>query len=198
MTDRTQELKKIKEEVIGLTPSALAQERIVNKVFPVIGEGDHHAKLMFIGEAPGEHEAKTGRPFVGRAGKFLNELLESIGVPRESVYITNIVKDRPPKNRDPLPEEIELYAPFLDRQIALIKPKVIATLGRFSMQYIMNRYELSFELGSISALHGKVFETEIAGEKVKIVPLYHPAVALYDGSKRGELLEDFKVLKTLI
>jgi DNA polymerase len=198
MTDRTQELKKIKEEIVNLTGSALAEERKVNKVFPVIGEGDHFAKIIFIGEAPGENEAKTGRPFVGRAGKFLNELLESINVPRESVYITNIVKDRPPKNRDPLPEEIEQYAPFLDRQIAIIKPNVIATLGRFSMQYIMNRYGLEWEIGPISALHGKVFDTIIAGEKVKIVPLYHPAVALYDGSKRGELLEDFKVLKTLI
>jgi uracil-DNA glycosylase family 4 len=196
--ERTDELKRIKDEIIALSGSALADERVANKVFPVIGEGDHHAKLIFIGEAPGENEAKTGRPFVGRAGKFLNELLESIDVPRESVYITNIVKDRPPKNRDPLPEEIDMYAPFLDRQIAIIKPKVIATLGRFSMQYIMNRYGLEWEIDPISSLHGKIFDTEIAGEKVKIVPLYHPAVALYDGSKRGELLEDFKVLKSLI
>jgi uracil-DNA glycosylase family 4 len=196
--ERTEALKKIKDEVVLLTSSPLAQERIANKTFPVIGEGDHYAKIMFIGEAPGENEAKTGRPFVGRAGKFLNELLESIGVARESVYITNIVKDRPPKNRDPLPEEIDAYAPFLDRQIAIIKPKVIATLGRFSMQYIMNRYGLELEIGPISTLHGKVFDTEIAGEKVKIAPLYHPAVALYDGSKREELLEDFKVLKSLI
>jgi uracil-DNA glycosylase family 4 len=198
MTDRTEALRKIKDEVVNLTSSPLAQERIKNEVFPVIGEGDHFAKIIFIGEAPGESEAKTGRPFVGRAGKFLNELLESIAVPRESVYITNIVKDRPPKNRDPQPEEIEMYAPFLDKQIEIIKPKVIATLGRFSMQYIMNRYGLDFEIGPISTLHGKIFETIISGEKVKIVPLYHPAVALYDGSKRGELLEDFKVLKTLI
>lgn len=196
--ERTDELKRIKDEVVHLANSPLQAERIANHVFPVIGEGDHHAKLMFIGEAPGENEAKTGRPFVGKAGKFLDELLASIDLPRASVYITNIVKDRPPKNRDPLPEEIELYAPFLDRQIAIIKPKVIATLGRFSMQYIMNRYGLEWETGPISSLHGKVFDTEIAGEKVKIVPLYHPAVALYDGSKRGELLEDFKVLKSLI
>ena len=198
MTDNAHELKKIKDDVVGLTGSVLADERIANKTFPVIGEGNDNAKIIFIGEAPGENEAKTGRPFVGRAGKFFNELLESIGLPREDVYITNIVKDRPPKNRDPLPEEIDMYAPFLDRQVAVIKPTVIATLGRFSMDYVMKRYGLSTELGAISALHGKVFDTEIAGEKVKIVPLYHPAVALYDGSKRGELLEDFKILKTLI
>jgi len=196
--ERTKNLELIEQEVIDLKNSALADERRANGTLPVIGDGDNRAKIVFIGEAPGEKEAKTGKPFVGRAGKFLNELLESIGMPRESVYITNIVKDRPPKNRDPLTEEIEMYAPFLDKQIAIIKPKVIATLGRFSMQYIMDRYGLEAEVGPISDLHGKVFDTEISGEKVKIVPLYHPAVALYNGSKRTELMNDFKVLKTLI
>ena len=198
MDDRTEKLKQIKEEVLKLEASPLYAERIKNNVFPVIGEGDHFAQIMFIGEAPGENEAKTGRPFCGRSGKLLDEFLASIKIPRESVYITNIVKDRPPKNRDPLPEEIEIYAPFLDRQIEIIKPKVIATLGRFSMQYIMNRYGLDFELGPISDLHGKVFETEISGEKVKVVPLYHPAVAIYNQHTKETLMEDFKVLKTLI
>lgn len=198
MDDRTEKLKKIKDEVINLKSSPLYTERINNNVFPVIGEGDHFAQIMFIGEAPGENEAKTGRPFCGRSGKLLDEFLASIKIPRESVYITNIVKDRPPKNRDPLPEEIEIYAPFLDRQIEIIKPKVIATLGRFSMQYIMNRYGLDFELGPISSLHGKVFETVIASEKVKVVPLYHPAVAIYNQHSKVTLMEDFKVLKTLI
>ncbi len=198
MDDRTEKLKQIKEEVLKLEASPLYAERIKNNVFPVIGEGDHFAQIMFIGEAPGENEAKTGRPFCGRSGKLLDEFLASIKIPRESVYITNIVKDRPPKNRDPLPEEIEIYAPFLDRQIEIIKPKVLATLGRFSMQYIMNRYRLDFELGPISSLHGKVFETEISGEKVKVVPLYHPAVAIYNQHTKETLMEDFKVLKTLI
>ena len=198
MDDRTEKLKQIKEEVLKLEASPLYAERIKNNVFPVIGEGDHFAQIMFIGEAPGENEAKTGRPFCGRSGKLLDEFLASIKIPRESVYVTNIVKDRPPKNRDPLPEEIEIYAPFLDRQIEIIKPKVIATLGRFSMQYIMNRYGLDFELGPISNLHGKVFETEISGEKVKVVPLYHPAVAIYNQHTKETLMEDFKVLKTLI
>jgi len=146
MVNATEALKKIKDEIINLKNSPLCLERIKNKVFPVIGEGDHGAKIMFIGEAPGKNEAETGRPFCGRSGKLLDEFLASINIPRESVYITNIVKDRPPKNRDPLPEEIEIYAPFLDRQIEIIKPKIIATLGRFSMQYIMNRYGLSSEL----------------------------------------------------
>lgn len=198
MDERTLALKKIKEEVLGLKESSLYEERIKNNVFPVIGEGSHFAEIMFIGEAPGEKEAATGRPFVGRSGQFLNELLESVGIKREDVYITNIVKDRPPKNRDPRPDEISLYAPFLDRQIEIIKPKAIATLGRFSMEYVMNRYGLSSELGPISKLHGKAFETEIGGKKVKVVPLYHPAVALYNPGSKDELKEDFKILKSLL
>ncbi|MBX4195509.1 uracil-DNA glycosylase [Candidatus Parcubacteria bacterium] len=194
---KTEELKKIKDEVIKISGD-LADLRKKEKYFPVIGEGSHDASIIFIGEAPGENEAKTGRPFVGRAGKFLDELLASVGIPREEVYITNIVKDRPPKNRDPFPEEIALYAPFMDRQIEIIKPKVIATLGRFSMQYVMNRYSLDWELGPISNLHGKVFDTEIEGQKVKVVPLFHPAAAIYNQHLKSTLIEDFKVLKTLI
>lgn len=197
MDKKTAKLKKIKDEVVEIG-GELADLRREGKYFPVLGEGSHDAHIMFVGEAPGENEAKQGRPFVGRSGKFLNELLESVGIKREDVYITNIVKDRPPKNRDPRPDEIELYSVFLDRQIEIIKPKVIATLGRFSMEYVMKRYGLDFEVGPISKLHGQVFDTEVEGQKVKVVPLYHPAVALYDGSKRGELLEDFKVLKTLV
>lgn len=195
---RTELLRKIKDEIFELEGSLLADERRANGVLPVIGEGSRHADIILIGEAPGENEARTGRPFVGRAGQVLNELLLSAHIPRDEVYITNIVKDRPPKNRDPLPAEIELYAPFLDRQIEIIQPKVIATLGRFSMQYVMTRYNLASQLGSISVLHGKIFETEIGYGKVKIVPLFHPAVAVYDSSKKSDLIEDFKVLKTLI
>jgi len=198
MDPRSEALKQIKQEVLGLETSPLYAERVKNKVNPVVGEGDSYTDIMFVGEAPGENEAKTGRPFCGRSGKLLDEFLLSINIPRESVYITNIVKDRPPKNRDPLPEEIEIYAPFLDRQIEIIQPKVIATLGRFSMQYIMNRYGLSSKLEPISELHGQVFETEIAGQKVNVVPLYHPAVAIYNQHSKATLLEDFKVLKELI
>ena len=137
--DRSQALKQIREEVQNLKESPLYQERVNNQTLPVIGEGSHNAQLMFIGEAPGRNEAKTGRPFCGSAGKILDDLLTSIGVKREAVYITNIVKDRPPSNRDPLPEEIAIYGPFLDRQIDIIKPLVIVTLGRFSMSYIMEK-----------------------------------------------------------
>ena len=195
---RDKALKKIKDEVIALEASPLYAERVKNKYLPVIGEGNHEAEIIFVGEAPGENEAKTGRPFCGRAGKVLDELLVSVGIARKDVYVTNIVKDRPPGNRDPFPDEIEVYAPFLDRQIEIIKPKVIATLGRFSMQYVMNRYGLEWELSSISNIHGKVFEAEMSwGDKAKVVPLYHPAAAIYNQHLLDTLKEDFKVLTTL-
>lgn len=198
MVDRSAELKKIKDEVLALTTSPLYEYRVSNDYFPVIGEGNHSAKIMFVGEAPGENEAKTGRPFCGRAGKVLDDLLSSVGIDRKDVYVTNIVKDRPPGNRDPLPDEIALYAPFLDRQIKIIQPEVIATLGRFSMQYVMNRYGLELELDGISKIHGQVFETEIEGKKVKVVPLYHPAAAIYNQHLLDTLREDFKVLTKLL
>ncbi len=192
---RTELMRAVKDEVINLKKSPLYKERVKNKVFPVIGEGSHHAKIMFIGEAPGKNEAATGRPFCGAAGKVLDELLASVSIKRSGVYVTNIVKDRPTMNRDPLPEEIKVYAPFLDRQISIIKPKVIATLGRFSMDYIMKRFGLEDELKSISQIHGQVFEAETDYGKVKIIPLYHPAVALYNRSETDTLKKDFKTLK---
>ena len=191
---RYQALKKIRDELIDLTESPLYEYRRKNGYHPVIGEGNHHATIMFVGEAPGENEAKQGRPFCGAAGKVLDELIVLIGLKREDVYITNIVKDRPPENRDPLPAEIELYSPFLDRQIKIIQPTVIATLGRYSMKYIMERYDLFFELSPISQIHGKVFETKIDYGIVKIVPLYHPAVALYSSSQKTVLMADFQTL----
>ncbi|OGN10216.1 MAG: hypothetical protein A3J46_05940 [Candidatus Yanofskybacteria bacterium RIFCSPHIGHO2_02_FULL_41_11] len=196
--DRTEQLKKIKEEVLGLKTSPLYKERVKNKVFPVIGEGSHCAKIMFVGEAPGKNEAATGRPFVGAAGKFLNELLVFVRIKREDVYITNIVKDRPPFNRDPLPEEIEIYAPFLDKQINLIQPEIIATLGRFSMDYIMKRFNLNDKLKPISQLHGNVFESKAPYGNIKIVPLYHPAVVIYNNSMKDTLKKDFEILRSLI
>ncbi len=191
-------LKEIKEEVINLKESPLYKIRIKNKVFPVIGEGNHYAKIMFIGEAPGKNEAETGRPFCGAAGRVLSEMLDSIGLERKDVYVTNIVKDRPPENRDPLPEEIKIYAPFLDKQIEAIKPEIIATLGRFSMAYVMQKFGLQNELKSISQIHGKVFESKWSFGNIKIIPLYHPAATLYQNSLREDLSKDFKTIKSLI
>lgn len=188
-------LKQIKEEVIALKEGQLSKLRRETKMFPVIGEGSHDATIMFIGEAPGKNEAATGKPFCGASGRVLSELIQSIGLRREDVYITNVVKDRPPDNRDPLPEEIKLYAPFLDRQIEILQPKVIATLGRYSMAYIMQKFGLIDELKSISQIHGKVFEAKTSGGVISIIPLYHPAVALYQNSLKEQMFKDFIVLK---
>jgi DNA polymerase len=193
--DRTGLLRQIRDEVFQFTNSPLYKERTKNKVFPVIGEGNHHAEIMFIGEAPGRNEAATGRPFCGAAGRVLDELLAHVGILRKDVYVTNIVKDRPPGNRDPYPEEIATYAPFLDRQIMIIQPKVIVTLGRFSMRYIMEKYGLGYLLDSISKLHGRVFEAVLPYGNVKIIPLYHPAVAVYDATMLPVLKKDVEALK---
>ena len=196
--NRTEQLRQIKEEIINLKNSPLYKERIKNGVFPVIGEGSHYAKIMFVGEAPGRNEAKTGRPFCGAAGKILDELFVSVGIDRKDVYVTNIVKDRPPFNRDPLPEEIKVYGPFLDRQIEIIQPEVIATLGRFSMDYIVRKFGLVDTYTgqtSISKMHGKTFDAEVGYGKIKIIPLYHPAVAIYNSTIKDTLMKDFQVLK---
>ena len=195
MTDRTELMREIKEEVLALKESSLYADRVKNGVHPVIGEGSHYAKIMFVGEAPGKNEAATGRPFCGASGKILDELLESAGIKRSDVYITNIVKDRPPFNRDPLPDEIAAYGPFLDRQIEIIQPKAIATLGRYAMRYIMEKFGLAEKLEPISKSHGKVFGAKTAYGKIKIVVLYHPAVAVYNAHTKNDLKRDFKVLK---
>ncbi len=179
--------------MLNLKESPLYQYRIQNKFFPVIGEGNHYAEIMFVGEAPGKNEAKTGRPFCGASGKILDELLASAKILRQDVYITNIVKDRPPMNRDPLPEEIKIYGLFLDRQINIIQPKTIATLGRYAMGYIMMKFGLENQLKTISMMHGKTFITETAYGKINIVPLYHPAVAIYNANSKGVLKKDFQI-----
>lgn len=195
--NRTDLMKKIKDEVLNLKKSPLYKYRTENNFFPVIGEGSHTAEIMFVGEAPGKNEAKTGRPFCGAAGKILDELLSHVKIPRESVYITNIVKDRPQNNRDPLPDEIEIYGPFLDRQIEIIQPKVIASLGRYSMDYIMKKFGLDLELQPISKAHGKMFDALASYGPIKIAVLYHPCVAIYNRSKLPDLKKDFEILGNL-
>lgn len=196
--DRYELMKKIRDEIMELESSPLYQYRLQNKNYPVIGEGNHTAHIMFVGEAPGKNEAETGRPFCGRSGNILDLLIASIGINRQDVYITNVVKDRPPGNRDPLPEEIEIYAPFLDRQIEIIQPKVIATLGRFSMDYIFKKFNLEDVLSPISKLHGKSFKVNTPHGEMIIVALYHPAVAVYNASMLDTLKKDFEVLKNAI
>ena len=151
----------------------------------VMGVGDDNADILFIGEAPGKNEDLKGEPFVGAAGKFLDEMLAGIGMDRSQVYITNIVKYRPPNNRDPLPDEKKAFWPFLVRQIMVIKPKIIATLGRHSMEYFLPDRR-------ITQIHGQPKRISFDGRKIVIVPLYHPAAALYNSNLRETLVEDFQ------
>lgn len=192
------QLKQIADEVRNLEASPLFMYREAQHYLPVIGEGNVDAQIMFIGEAPGEQEAKRGRPFVGASGRFLDELLQSIQMERADVYITNIVKDRPPENRDPTQAEIRLYAPFLLRQIDLIQPRVVVTLGRFAMDFILEQFQMAERGQKISALHGQLLQTQAPYGPLAVVPLYHPAVALYTTERRQTLLDDFQVLKQFI
>jgi uracil-DNA glycosylase family 4 len=163
---------------------------------PVIGEGSLSARILFVGEAPGYNEDLKGKPFVGKAGKVLDELLESAGLQRAEVYIANVLKCRPPGNRNPLTDEIIACTPYLDAQLELIEPEIIATLGNFSLSYIFAKFRLKLE--KISKIHGEVFTiSTIAGIK-RIIPLYHPAVATYNPKMKEVLIDDFKALaKTL-
>jgi uracil-DNA glycosylase family 4 len=191
-------LSEIKNEVLDCRKCSLYIERAKSKFYPVIGEGSRQAKIMFIGEAPGLNEAKTGKPFCGAAGKILDELLEFVGIKREDVYITNILKDRPPENRDPQPEEIKACTLYLERQIEIIKPKVICPLGRYSMKFLMEKFGLESQIEGISKIHGKLFEINNFFQRIVIIPFYHPAVATYNPNMKKILKEDFKILKTII
>lgn len=154
----------------------------------VFGVGDPHARVMFIGEAPGKNEDLQGEPFVGAAGHYLNELLGCAGLRREDVFIANVLKCRPPGNRDPRPEEIQTCTPFLREQTRTIDPEVLVTLGKFSTQFV-----LKTQVG-ITRLHGRV---QRAG-KFLVFPIFHPAAALYDGAKREALENDFVTLGELL
>ncbi|MFQ6080319.1 MAG: type-4 uracil-DNA glycosylase [Candidatus Bathyarchaeia archaeon] len=159
---------------------------------PVPGEGNLDAAVMFIGEAPGYWEDVKGRPFVGAAGKLLDEMLSKIRLSRSQVYIANILKCRPPENRDPLPAEVRACTPFLDRQIEIIEPRFIVPLGRHSASYILSKAGL--EVGGITKLRGRVYEVSLLGSRVFVIPMYHPAAALYNIKYRDRLEDDFRLL----
>lgn len=162
----------------------------------VPGDGPVPARIFFIGEAPGRNEDIKGIPFVGRAGSILDGLLEGIGVARGEVFITNIVKCRPPKNRDPTYEEIEACRPYLESQLALFRPEVIVPLGRFAMRWVLESYGLS--PGPISEVHGQVFRVQvISGERV-IIPVYHPAATIYRPAFREVLEADFETIRAVL
>lgn len=158
----------------------------------VFGVGSPTAELMFVGEGPGFHEDRQGEPFVGQAGKLLTELLGQIGLTRDDVYIANVVKCRPPENRDPAPDEIEACSPHLMDQIAIIRPRVVCTLGRFATKLLADT-----ELG-MTAVHGKAKEKVLSGVEIVVFPVFHPAAALYAPANRKVLEEDFAKLRHLL
>jgi uracil-DNA glycosylase family 4 len=185
---RADELNAFAASVAGCTKCRLAQGRTQ----VVFGVGDPNADLMFVGEAPGFHEDKQGYPFVGQAGKLLDRLLAGIGLERSQVYIANVLKCRPPGNRDPQPDEIEACEGHLFRQIELIDPKVVATLGNFATKL------LSGKPAGITRVHGTEQPTTLGGSKVLLYPLYHPAAALYTPAMLKVLEADFARLPELL
>ena len=159
---------------------------------PVVGEGSLTADIIFIGEAPGYNEDQQGKPFVGRAGKIFDELLNSIGLKRKDIYITNILKCRPPGNANPSPEQIKACSPYLDEQIKIIQPKIIVTLGNFALSYIFDKFRLKQE--KISSIHGRIFTLANLIGIEKIMPMYHPAAAVYNPGMKTILIKDFKTI----
>jgi uracil-DNA glycosylase len=186
--ERLDELEAYREGVLGCTRCRLSQGRTQ----VVFGAGNGHADLMFVGEAPGFHEDKQGLPFVGQAGKLLEQLLAQIGMTRDDVFIANVLMCRPPGNRDPQPEEVEACEPHLFKKIELIRPKVVATLGNHATKLLTGR-----QVG-ITRIHGQPQEATLGGNKVVLYPLYHPATALYTPAMLKVLEVDFARLPELL
>ena len=181
---KTELLEKIKADILA---QKVCPELAVSATQLVFGDGSPDADIVFIGEAPGKNEDLQGIPFVGAAGKFLNEMLASINLKRADVYITNIVKYRPPENRDPLPDEKAAFLPFLRAQLEVIKPKLVATLGRHSMDALLPGLQISQVHGQPKRYQGQVY-----------LPLFHPAAALYNGGLRQTLVDDFAKIPRIL
>ena len=192
-TDKGRRLDDVRRRILddSVTPELAAQATNL-----VMGDGNPDADIVFIGEAPGKNEDQQGLPFVGASGKFLNEMLAAAGMERGDIYITNIVKYRPPNNRDPSPAEKQAFWPYLAQQLEIIDPKVIVTLGRHSMEFFLPD-------GRISEIHGHAVHKPVTyhdggSREWLIVPLYHPAAALYNGGLRQTLIDDFLRVPQLI
>jgi DNA polymerase len=184
-----------KAKALQQVKHSMEQDRslpLVNTPRDIIpGDGNPNAKIMFIGEAGGYHESVQRKPFVGAAGKFLDQLLESVCIKREEVYISNMLKTRPPQNRDPFPEELKAFERYLDQEIEIIKPKIIVTLGRFSMRKFL-------PYAKISSIHGKPHVVDWKGKDVTIVPMFHPAAALRSLEIKSLATQDFKMLPEVL
>lgn len=184
MNDNATALAEIARDIEADDPTPHLRASATQLVF---GTGSPTAELMFVGEAPGKNEDLTGEPFVGAAGKFLNEMLATIGLERADIYITNIVKYRPPDNRDPTPEEIDAFKPYLLRQIEVMKPKLVIFLGRHSMSVFLPELRISDAHGKPVRKNGQVY-----------LPLFHPAAALYNGGMRQTLIDDFAKIPAIL
>lgn len=187
-TSNNSQLQQIADDIVKNNVCPELREGAKQLVF---ADGNPEAEIVFIGEAPGKNEDEQGLPFVGAAGKFLNEMLATIGLKREDIYITNIVKYRPPNNRDPEPEEKKAFWPYLVRQLDVIQPKLVVTLGRHSMEYFLPG-------SKISAIHGEPKRISFGERKQVIMPLFHPAAALYNGSMKQTLIDDFARIPAIL
>ncbi len=192
---KQQQLEEIQKQIVD---DKLTPELAANATQLVFGDGNPDADIVFIGEAPGKNEDLKGKPFIGAAGKFLDEMLASVELKRDDIYITNIVKYRPPDNRDPLPEEKKAFLPYLQAQLEVIQPKVVVTLGRHSMNCFLPDLQ-------ISKVHGEPKRIRISMKshsddtlELVILPLFHPAAALYNGSMRQTLMDDFLQIPSII
>ncbi len=196
---KQQKLDKLKAQIeaSGITPELAATAKQL-----VFGDGNPNADIVFIGEAPGKNEDEQGKPFVGASGKFLGEMLEMIGLKRDDIYITNIVKYRPPNNRDPLPAEKQAFLPFLQEQLDIIQPNLIVTLGRHSMDVLLPGLKISQVHGQPKRIrvnwHKRAERQETDGLVLVVLPLFHPAAALYNGGMRQTLIDDFALVPAIL
>jgi len=197
-SEKARALAEVAEEVASCKKCRLWSSR----TNPVPGHGNQDADVMFIGEAPGYNEDVEGKPFVGAAGKFLDQLLGLAGLKRSEVFITNVLKCRPPGNRDPLPDEVEACGPYLDRQILIIRPKLVICLGRHSASYVLSRGGVRVRSRtwgtSISAVRGQVFRARFEGLAFLVMPTYHPAAGLYNPKLKSALMEDFASIARIL
>ncbi len=190
--------KAVRSDLLNATDSPLYEVRSANGYLPVVGDGNLDAKFMFLGAAPGNYEAAQGRPFSGPAGGVLDEMLGTIQLKREDVFVTNFVLDFPGKKRDPTAEEISFYRPFLDRLLAIVQPAVIVTLGGLAMDYIIEKLDLPEKGAKIGRIHGKLIKTQMPYGPIHVVPLYHTAIVTYKMTDKEKLRQDFAKLKMFL
>ncbi len=193
-TDKTEALYKVKQELKNLKVGELYQLRKKENYKTVMGEGNPNANVMLVGEAPGQTEAKTGRPFVGRGGQLLTRILNSTGIDRKDIYITNIVKDRPPENRKPKKEEIEKYKPILEKEIKIVEPEIIVTLGKTATDFFFENYR-GKKVKRLGDIRGTFSEFKILNSKFKILPTYHPAYGLRNPPSQKIIKSDLAKVK---